>query len=115
MKKDSIVYLKHIMDAVRRIEKYLDDVTCEEFLENELVQAAVIREIEIVGEAAKRLPVDFRNKHPDMPWRKMAGMRDKLVHDYMGVDIDAVWDTVDRDIPQLKKKLSAIIAVEERN
>jgi uncharacterized protein with HEPN domain len=113
MKKDAMVYLQHIMDAINRIEKYLDKVTCEEFLENELVQAAVIREIEIIGEASKRLPEDFRIKNPNMPWRKMAGMRDKLVHDYMGVDIDAVWDTVDRDIPQLKNKLISVIESEE--
>jgi uncharacterized protein with HEPN domain len=109
MTKDAIVYLRHILDAVKRIESYINGIACEEFLENEMVQAAIIREMEIIGEAAKRLPENFKTGHPDIPWRKMAGMRDKLVHDYMGVDIDAVWDTVDRDLPALKESIAEIL------
>lgn len=70
-----------------------------------MIQSAVIRELEIIGEAAKNVSVETKSKHPDIPWKQMSGLRDKLIHDYFGVDLDAVWETVKRDLPVLKEKL----------
>jgi len=105
--KDS-TYLVHISEAISRLKKYTGKMTKDDFLSNELVQAAVIRELEIIGEATKRLSDDFKRCHADVPWKQIAGMRDKLIHDYFGVDLDAVWETVVKDIPMLRKKLLAI-------
>ena len=112
MTKDDTVFLKHILDAINLIEEYLKDKSYEEFKNNRMLQDAVIREIEIIGEAAKNLSKEFRNKQSDIPWRQIAGMRDKLIHGYFGVDLDAVWDTATRDIPSLKGKLQEIIKKE---
>ena len=113
MIKDNIVYIQHIFDAIIRIEDYTKDISYENFINNNLIQAGVIREIEIIGEASKRLSKDFKEKYNDLPWEKMAGMRDKLIHDYFGVDIDAVWETVKKDIPLLKDKLEDILRKEK--
>jgi len=113
MKKDA-VFLKHILDAINLIEEYLKDKSHEEFKDNRMLQDAVIREIEIIGEAAKNLSKEFRNKHSDIPWRQIAGMRDKLIHGYLGVDLDAVWDTATMDVPSLKERLQEILKKEEK-
>lgn len=112
MKKDDVPYLLHIRDAVQRIEKYLHSVSYCDFMEHDLLQAGVIREIEIIGEVTKRLSETIKTKYPDIPWRKIAGMRDKLIHDYMGVDMDAVWDTVEKDLPRLKEMILMAITHE---
>ena len=114
MKKDDFVYLMHIRDAILRIEEYTKGVRYDDFMNINLVQAGVMREIEILGEATKRLSKEIKAKYPDIPWRKMAGMRDKLIHDYFGVDLDAIGDTVERDIPSLKNSIKNIIEKEEK-
>jgi len=113
MKKDNVVFLKHILDAINLIEDYLKDKEFQEFRNNHMLQDAVIREIEIIGEAAKKLSVDFKNKYSDIPWRQIARMRDKLIHGYFGVDLDAVWDTATIDVPSLKERLEEILKKEE--
>ena len=94
MKKNDSIFLKHMLDAINLIEEYLRDKDYDEFKNNHMLQDEVIREIEIIGEATKNLSMEFRNKHLNIPWRQIVGMRDKLIHGYFGVDIDAVWDTV---------------------
>jgi len=113
MKKGNFVYLRHILDAISRIEEYTRGISYEDFMNNHLRQDGVIRQIEIIGEATKRLSKETKERHPGIPWKDVAGMRDKLIHDYFGVDLDAVWDTIERDIPPLKNKLKDIIEKEE--
>lgn len=113
MKKDDSVYLRHILDAISRIEEYTQGIKYESFIENHLIQDGIIRQIEIMGEAAKRLSKAIRERYLEIPWKDMAGMRDKLIHNYFGVDTDAVWNTVEKDIPTLKNKLKELVEKEE--
>lgn len=105
MKKDEGAYLEHIRESIERIQKYTNGMSEQEFKVNELVQDAVIRQLQIIGEAAKKLSDDVRAEYPNVQWKDIAGMRDKLIHNYFGVDLGAVWETVARDIPQLKRAI----------
>lgn len=107
--KDDSVYLKHILDSSRKITKYLAGINEIKFTEDSLLQDAVIRQLEIIGEAVKRLSGELKQAHKDFPWRDVAGMRDKLIHDYFGVDLGAVWLTAKGDIPALQKKVAEIL------
>lgn len=105
MTRDDSLYLEHISESIAKIEKYISGVDEDNFMSNEQLQDAVIRQLQIIGEAAKRLTVDTTAKYSEVEWKDIAGMRDKLVHDYFGVDLDAVWDTVVHDLPILKQAL----------
>jgi uncharacterized protein with HEPN domain len=109
MKTDQSAFLNHILDAIKKIEKYMQGIDEEAFKKNDLVQDGVIRQIEIIGEAVKRLSDDLTSQSSHVHWQDIAGMRDKLIHDYFGVDIDTVWLTAIKDIPNLKKEIKRII------
>jgi uncharacterized protein with HEPN domain len=109
MKNEDTAYLKHIMDAISRINEYIQDLDYDKFMINNLIQDGVIRQLEIIGEATKRLSNELTQRYPEIPWKDIAGMRDKLIHGYFGVDLDAVWDTVKKDIPSLKEKMEEIV------
>jgi uncharacterized protein with HEPN domain len=109
MGKDDLIFLDHILDSIDKIDRYTDAITVYEFVDNEMVQDAVIRNFEIIGEAAKNVSTEFKGKHDTIPWKKMAGMRDILIHDYLGIDLYAVWETVEKDLPTLKTDLIKIM------
>ena len=109
MKKDESVYLRHILDAFVQIEFYMDDVSHEEFLQNRLLQDGVIRQLEVMGEAARNLSDDLRNEYPQIPWRQMIGLRNRMAHAYFNVDLQIVWEIVRGDIPDLKEKIKRIL------
>ena len=109
MMKDDTVFLRHILDAINKIQEYAQGMDFEKFRKSSLVQDGVIRQLEIIGEATKNLSEGIRGKHPDISWKDMAGMRDKLIHQYFGVDIAGVWETVAKDIPILKSKLIKLL------
>ena len=109
MASDEMLYLRHMLDAVDTVEEYLQGVDEEKFKNTRLIQDGVIRQIEIIGEAARHISKDIRKTYPEIPWQDVAGMRDKLIHDYFGVDIEKVWDTAKDDLPILRKQVVIIL------
>lgn len=108
MTKDPRVYLAHILECTQKIERFTADGKSR-FLEDDMVQDAVIRNLEIIGEAAKRIDEDYRAAHPDIPWRALAGLRDVLIHQYEGVDLERVWAIVEKDLPPLKRAIAELL------
>jgi len=98
-------YLNDIKSAIAEIEDFTTGMDFDTFAADRKTVNAVIRSLEIIGEATKHIPTSFRKKHPDVPWRKMAGMRDVLIHDYMGVDLKTVWKVAQERLPELKHML----------
>lgn len=109
MKKDPRIFLTHIFESIEAIEKYTKDFSKERFLKSSEIQDAVMRRFEIIGEAAKNIPDDFEELHPGVFWYQMKGMRNKLIHEYFAIDLDLIWDTVQKDLPQLKKQIEQIL------
>lgn len=109
MIKDPQIFLKHILESIIWIEKDVKGLSKEEFLANVPIQDAVIRRIEIIGEAVRNIPADLRKDYPVVPWQNISGMRDKLIHGYFGVDLELVWEVVKKDIPPLKKQIKEMV------
>jgi uncharacterized protein with HEPN domain len=109
MKRNETVYLQHIIDAIARIEEYLQGSNEATFNQKHLVQDGVIRQLEIIGEAVRHLSNSLRIKYPHVPWQDIAGTRDKRIHDYFGIDLEKVWVMVQEDIPSLKIEVEKIL------
>ncbi len=109
MSHEFLDYVEDILDAMQKAEALLEDVTYDQFEADFRINFAVIRALEIVGEATKRLPPSLRQQYPAIPWRDMAGMRDRIIHGYDTVDLRIVWNVVRRDIPQIKSQMQQVL------
>ena len=106
--RDVRLFINDILEAIGKIEKYVRNKSYEEFQKDEKTKDAVVRNLEIVGEAVRNIPEDFKEKYPDVDWKAAAGMRDKLIHEYFGVSMAIVWETVKSDLPPFKKRVIEI-------
>jgi len=107
--KENKTYLLHIIEAIEKVNEYTKSETYESFLKNDLVFDAVMRKLEVIGEASCNVSEDFQEQNSQIPWGKMIGMRNKLIHEYFGVDKKVVWKTCKDDLPELKKLIEAVI------
>ncbi|HWQ27400.1 MAG TPA: DUF86 domain-containing protein [Dehalococcoidia bacterium] len=108
MTRDPRVYLAHILECIEKVERFTADGR-ERFFRDAMVQDAVLRNFEVIGEAAKRLDDRYRASHPEVPWRALAGLRDVLIHQYEGVDLEKVWAIVENDLPGLRRAIAAML------
>ena len=108
MHKSDLAYTDHIINCIKKIRKFVKGIDKKEFAKNELIQDAIIRNFEVIGEASKKISPDFKKVYYDIPWKEISGMRDKLIHDYLGVDIEVIWKTIEIDLPILLKELKKI-------
>jgi uncharacterized protein with HEPN domain len=109
MKRDISIYIKDALENIERIEIFINGMDYDDFANDEKTNYAVIRCIEIIGEAVKHIPHLFREKYPEIPWKDMAGMRDKVIHFYFGVNLESVWLTASKDIPEIKPLLEKVL------
>lgn len=107
--KDPNVYLKHILDAINQIGRYVSGLEKAAFLEDPKTQDAVVRQFEIIGEAVMHLDETVKEKHSSLPWQRIVDMRNKLIHEYFGVDMELVWETIVEELPTLKSSVNDIL------
>lgn len=108
--KNDLIYLKHIKESIESIFDFVGKAEYEDFSKNRMAVSAVIRELEIIGEAANNVSQEFRDLHPEIPWRDMVEMRNVLIHEYFGVIVETVWKTIQKDLPPLKEEVEKILA-----
>lgn len=109
MNKEAVVFLKHILESIELLEKYIKGVTEKEFLQSTEKQDLAMRRLEIIGEAVRNLPEDFRMEHKDIAWNKAMATRNILIHHYFGIDLEIVWDTVTKSIPEFKTQIEDLL------
>ncbi|MBS3101704.1 DUF86 domain-containing protein [Candidatus Woesearchaeota archaeon] len=110
MKRDNKLFVKDIIDAMGHIEEFVGGITLDELKEDEKTSSAVIRKFEVIGEAVKYMPNNVKDKHKEIQWKSMAGMRDRLIHAYFGIDYKLVWAAIKTEIPKLKPKLKKLLS-----
>ncbi|PIN91122.1 hypothetical protein COU57_01925 [Candidatus Pacearchaeota archaeon CG10_big_fil_rev_8_21_14_0_10_32_14] len=106
--KDNLIYLSHILESISHIENFSKNLTKKTFCNDRLRQSAIVRELEIIGEAVKNLSLDFRKNNSKIKWNLIAGLRDKLIHHYFGINLERVWNVIQYDLPVLKKQIGEI-------
>lgn len=106
--RDVRLFISDILEAIGKIDRFTGNMSYEEFLKDERTQDAVLRNLEIIGEAVKNIPTEVKDRYPDIDWKGASGMRDKLIHEYFGVSLYIVWETIKNDLPPLKQKMSSI-------
>lgn len=109
MKREFLDYVEDILGAMSNAESFTEGMTYEDFAKDNKTTYAVVRALEIIGEAVRKVPPSVRNRYPGIPWKEMAGMRDKLIHEYFGVNLRTVWDTIQKDIPTLKPMFHQVL------
>lgn len=114
--KPNQVFLNHILEEINFLIKETEGLKFEEFMQNEVLKRACSRSIEIIGEAVKNLSTDFKKRYKDIEWKKISGLRDKIIHYYFGVNWDIVWDVIKNKLPELKEQVENILVkVENKN
>lgn len=112
--KEDLIYVSHILIAIADIKEFTKGLNKKDFSKNKMAEHAVVRNIEVIGEAGKHLSATFKEKHKDIPWKDIIKMRNKVTHFYFGINYDIVWEVVRRDIPVLEEKMKAIIKSEKK-
>ena len=108
MQKSYKLYIDDILESIKKIEVYINNISFEDFKNNSLINDAVVRNLEIIGEAVKNIPNEIRKNNPSIEWKKIAGLRDVLIHEYSGINFEILWDVVTNKIPLLKKEIQKI-------
>lgn len=108
MKRDLRLFIEDVLESIKLIEKYIGNTSKESFGNNQKLKDSVIRRLEIIGEAVKSMPNDFKEKYPEVPWKKIAGLRDIIIHTYFNIDLDITWEIIKKDLPDLKEKILKI-------